>query len=281
MSTTVINGLSVRSSGVADAPLTILFLHYWGGSARTWDKTIESLLASNPNIRTVSVDQRGWGASTKPNDDPAAYSIKGMAADVEAVLAGLTPKPKKVVLVGHSMGAKVSQLVAAKWKAQSDAATLAGLVLVSPAPPSPIIVPDDRKEQMLRTYDSADAVRALLKNLLTAGDKGAGLSDEQIQQVVEDSTSGGTLARESWPTRGLSEDIEAEVLKGLSGDGKVPILILMGEHDKVDPLPMVKEKVLAKLPDSKLVVIPSVGHLPPVEAGKEVGKYVAEFVSAL
>jgi len=286
MTTTVINGLVVRSFGIDDAPLTVLFLHYWGGTARTWYKTIDFLLETNPNIRAVSFDQRGWGASSKPDDDPAAYTIAGLAADAEAVLAGLTPTPKRVVIVGHSMGGKIAQLVAARWKsaagAQSDPPTLAGLVLVAPAPPSPIILPKEIKQDVLRTYDSVDNIRMALQNVLTAANQGAALSDEMAQQVIEDSTSGGNLARESWPERGMSEDIEEEVVKGLSGEGKVPTLIVVGEHDKVEPVNLLQEKVLPKIPEAKLEIIPSVGHLLPLEAARELGaRYIAEFISVL
>jgi pimeloyl-ACP methyl ester carboxylesterase len=282
MISTVINGLAIRSFGVVDAPLTVLFIHYWGGTARTWDKTIASLLESNPNIWAISYDQRGWGASLKPEDDAEAYTIAGLAVDAEAVLAALVPKPKRVVIVGHSMGGKIAQLVAARWKgvvaAQANPATLAGLVLVAPAPPSPLIIPEEIKHQILHTYDSADNIRIALQTVLTAG----GLGDELVQQVIEDSTSGGNLARQSWPERGMPEDIEEVVVEGLSGEGKVPTLIVVGEHDKIDPVKVQQEKVLPKIQEAKLEVIPSAGHLLPLEAPKELGaRCIAEFISIL
>jgi 3-oxoadipate enol-lactonase len=38
----------------------LVFLHYWGGSARTWSFVIAQLPAS---VRSVAVSQRGWGGS--------------------------------------------------------------------------------------------------------------------------------------------------------------------------------------------------------------------------
>jgi len=36
----------------------IVFLHYWGGSSRTWDDVIAAL---EGNYRTIAPDLRGWG----------------------------------------------------------------------------------------------------------------------------------------------------------------------------------------------------------------------------
>ena len=54
-----------------------------------------------------------------------------MADDAETV--ALTLSLSRYVLVGHSMGGKLAQIVA---KRQPDA--LVGLVLVAPAPPTPM-----------------------------------------------------------------------------------------------------------------------------------------------
>ena len=58
-----INGiqLNVRDEGRGEPSL--LFLHYWGGSSRTWDLIINRL---KPDFRCVAYDHRGWGESEKP-----------------------------------------------------------------------------------------------------------------------------------------------------------------------------------------------------------------------
>lgn len=38
---------------------TLVFLHYWGGSARTWAPVIDRLEGRG----TLSIDFRGWGRS--------------------------------------------------------------------------------------------------------------------------------------------------------------------------------------------------------------------------
>lgn len=107
---------------------TVVFLHFWGGSSRTWSLVGPIVAQTYP---TACIDFRGWGQSTGPKDVDA-YSISALAGDVKVVLESL--HLEAVVLVGISMGAKVAQLLATSLPAY----LVRGLVLVSPAPPTPL-----------------------------------------------------------------------------------------------------------------------------------------------
>jgi len=48
---------------------TLVFLHYWGGSRRTWFEVIGRL---SDRFRCVAVDLRGWGKSDNHAED---YSL--------------------------------------------------------------------------------------------------------------------------------------------------------------------------------------------------------------
>ena len=52
--------LHVREKGTRGPAL--VFLHYYGGSSRTWTPIIDALPA---DTHTVAVDLRGWGQSEK------------------------------------------------------------------------------------------------------------------------------------------------------------------------------------------------------------------------
>ncbi|HEX6450465.1 MAG TPA: alpha/beta fold hydrolase, partial [Trebonia sp.] len=107
-------------------PPALVFLHYWGGSHRTFEPVIARLA---PGRAVVSYDHRGWGAA---RDLPGPYGIGQLADDVLEVVRGLGLR--RYVLAGHSMGGKVAQLAAAR---RPDG--LAGLVLIAPAPPRPTV----------------------------------------------------------------------------------------------------------------------------------------------
>jgi pimeloyl-ACP methyl ester carboxylesterase len=65
-----------------DGP-ALVFLHYWGGSHRTWRPVIERL---SPARAFVSYDHRGWGESTQV---PGPYGIEQLADDAERVIDAL------------------------------------------------------------------------------------------------------------------------------------------------------------------------------------------------
>ena len=81
----------------ADRPTARVFLHYWGGSRRTFAPVIASLSSRC----TVVYDRRGWGAA---RDLPGPYGINQLADDVLDVVRELGLD--RYVLVGHSMGGR-------------------------------------------------------------------------------------------------------------------------------------------------------------------------------
>ena len=139
-------GATIQVTDTGDGEPALVFLHYWGGSSRTWRIVIDRL---GDKSRCIALDQRGWGASIATD---ARYDLSVMADDVEAVARQLGLG--RYVLVGHSMGGKVAQIVAARRPKE-----LVGLVLIAPAPPTPMPVPETVRAGMLQSYAGLDAVR--------------------------------------------------------------------------------------------------------------------------
>jgi pimeloyl-ACP methyl ester carboxylesterase len=69
--------IRVEESGAGEPAL--IFLHYWGGSLRTWRGVIDRLGGKS---RCIALDQRDWGASIATD---GRYDLYAMADDVEAV----------------------------------------------------------------------------------------------------------------------------------------------------------------------------------------------------
>jgi pimeloyl-ACP methyl ester carboxylesterase len=86
--------------------------------ATTWAAVFAALA---PDHRVIAYDRAGYGAS-----EPATASLELQLADLAAVLESAGPAP--CVVVGHSWGALLAQLVA--WQRPE---LVAGLVLVDPS----------------------------------------------------------------------------------------------------------------------------------------------------
>lgn len=246
--------LNVDDKG-AGAP-ALVFLHYWGGSSRTWQQVIDALSGEH---RTLAVDLRGWGASEAPDK---GYALSDFAEDVLRVISARGVS--RFVLIGHSMGGKIAQLLASR---QPDG--LEGLILVAPSPPTPLDLPAKVREGMESAYLTAASIEAALDNVLTAKP----ITKQQRKQVVEDSLRGGVEAKIAWPRYTSQEDISGDV-SGIT----VPTLLIAGELDQVDPVETLRAKLLARIHHAVMSVLPETGHLSPLESPREVAALISEFL---
>jgi pimeloyl-ACP methyl ester carboxylesterase len=235
---------------------TLVFLHYWGGSARTWNLVIGNLGGQD----AIAYDQRGWGAAASVS---APYSLQQMAADVDAIVA--SEQLEQVVLVGHSMGGKVAQVVVGRRPTY-----LSGLVLVAPAPPKPPArVTREYQQQLAHAYDDAESAAASLDNVLSH----KRLSDDLRQQVIHDSLDSALAARTVWPLQEITADI-SESVRGI----EVSALVLLGQYDPVEPPVVQEELMLTALGQPRMITLPNAGHLLPLEAPVDVAAEIRRFL---
>ena len=236
---------------------TLVFLHYWGGSHRTWTPVVDRLRSRHG---VVTYDQRGWGAS---NRMPGPFNLDQLADDAQHVVESCDLS--SYVLVGHSMGGKVAQLLAARRPVG-----LAGVVLVAPAPPVPVGVTAAQQDTLLHAYDDAETVGQAIDHALTLH----GLPPRLRTQVVEDSLRGSPGAREEWPRRGIVQDI-GDVVTNID----VPVLVLAGADDRVDPPATLATHLLPRIPTATVQLLTGTGHLAPLEVPDQVSGYVEGFVA--
>lgn len=239
-------------------PMAVVFLHYWGGSHRTYAPVIDRLTAGNT---VVSYDHRGWGVA---RGLPGPYGIGQLADDVLDVVRELGVG--RYVLVGHSMGGKVAQLAASR---RPDG--LAGLVLIAPAPPWPA-VDAQAADALSHAYDNPATVADALEHVLTRQPLPAGLRE----QVITDSLAAGDDARLAWPLHGIIEDITAA-----ASAIEVPVQVLAGDHDRVEPPAVLEASLLPVIPGARMTVIEGTGHLSPLEAPGQIAHQIDRFTASL
>ncbi|OJJ47813.1 hypothetical protein ASPZODRAFT_63655 [Penicilliopsis zonata CBS 506.65] len=252
----------------------LVFLHYWGGSSSTWHKVISLAKEEYP---ILSLDLRGWGQSFCP-DDPTAYSISIMADDVAGTLEKMaderqTSLDNGFILVGHSMGGKVAL---ATIPALSDRirGKLHSLVLVAPAPPTPLKLPGEIQEQQQKAYATEESVVWNIRHILANMEN---LSAADVEMIVRDSLSGHEWAKKAWPSYGMQEDITdsvARALSSLQAKKQITAKILVGGSDLVEPRERVESGVARFLQENgvkvSLRVVEGVKHLLPLECPKVV-----------
>lgn len=243
---TDIADLHVTDDGHGETAL--VFLHYWGGSSRTWDKVVAAL---RDNYRCVAPDLPGWGQSSPSR---GGYRIADLAAAVEQMIKAL--ELDRVVLIGHSMGGKIVQYMAGQrpdW--------LQALVLVASSPALPMELPASQRQAMQMAYDSRESIDATLDSVLTA----TPLENAIRNQVIADSLAGHPDAKAAWPGYAMHEDISA-----MTSRISVPTMLLTGEHDLVDPPSVLAQRLVPYLPNPEIHELPEAGHLLPLEAPTDV-----------
>ena len=116
------NGVELHTLEWSREGVPMVFIHGFANDARVWDD-IAPVVA--PHYRVIAIDMRGHGDSGRAPD--GRYDTEVLCDDLDCVLEGLGID--RLVLVGHSLGGRVSMRFAGR-----HADRLAGLVLVDSAP---------------------------------------------------------------------------------------------------------------------------------------------------
>jgi pimeloyl-ACP methyl ester carboxylesterase len=170
---------------------------------------------------------------------------------------------ERYVLIGHSMGGKLVQLMAS-----ANPTGLVGTVLVAPAPPNPQILPLEALEVQKHAYDNPENVAGAIAFLTQRP-----LSETLRKRVIEDSLRGSVAGKYGWPNEMQLEDIA-----GAAESIRVPTLVLAGQSDRERPISAQTAEVVYRIPGAELAVIPDAGHLLPLEAPGEVADAIQSFL---
>ncbi len=250
----------------------VLLLHGKNFNASDWRTTIDSL--TRAGFRVIAPDQIGFGKSSKP----ACYqfSFTQLAANTRALLASLGVS--RSVVVGHSMGGMLAGTYAVEYPGATEK-----LVLVNPigledysALVPPRTVDDWYRDELKQTPES---VRAYQRNFYYAG---AWKPEyEAHTRLLAGWTRSPDWPKVAWDAALTYDMIFTQPLVPKLSRIRVPTLLVIGTRDrtalgKAFAPPEVQKAMgdyarLGKLtqqriPGSRLVEIPGVGHVPQVEA---------------
>ena len=248
--------LNVLESG--NGSLTLLFLHYFGGSALEWTSVIEQLASQ---YRCVAVDLRGHGDSEAA---PTGYAVANIVDDILALIRTLAIR--KYVLIGHSMSGKVALSLASR---QPEG--LQGLLLVSPSPPLPEPIPAADRKGMLENHGQQAAAEATFAKITVKP-----LTQLAKGQIIADNLRTSKAAWNAWLIEGSKENI-AEQMSAVI----VPVNILVGTADAALPPDVQRTMTLPYLASSTTFdTIEATGHLLPWETPDELVAFIQQKIAA-
>lgn len=249
----------VYVQGEAGRGPTLIFLHSFGGSGRSWQGVISKL---SSEAYCLAPDLRGFGSW---NAATPSYLLEDYTADLGELIEQLGLK--SYILVGHSMGGKIALLFAA-----GRPAGLSGLVLVAASPPTPEPMEDVERNRLLTSYGQPEPMLETVQNITNQP-----LSPTLREQTVQDYIRSAPGAWKSWLEIGSRVNIT-----GLMPNLKpMPILAIVGTADSVISEKLIRSEILPYLeasntikePDN-LIKLPKVGHLLPLEAPEALARAI-------
>ena len=276
-------------NGVRERQPALLVPGYTG-SKEDFLLILQALAAAGRQV--VAIDMRGQ-FETPGADDPAAYQLGALAADVAMVADWLgeghdgssasggpgCPGPgggRGIHLLGHSLGGLVTREVLL-----ARAARISSLTLMSSGPGA-------------LTGPRAQVLQDLLAELDGIGPAGLGAEVERIWQtrLEPEATAGGvppaiidflrTRLLSSSPTglRAMAETLLTcpDRTRALAQQDAVPLMVLYGENDDAWE-PAAQEDMAARL-RAQRVCIPAAAHSPAVEAPETTASTLTSFWNA-
>ncbi len=231
-------------TSLRSAKPALVFLHYFGGAAKSWEWLIDEL---SRDYDCLALDLPGFGGSEPLVD----LSIETMAKNVIGQVKRQCPD-RVFILVGHSMGGKIAIEVAHRLQFDGN---LERLLLLAPSPPTIERMPDEEKKRMLIHPDQTQA-------LITV-DNGTSkkLSGERLQTAVETQLAVDDRTWQWWINEGVNESI-ADHAKNIH----LPIDLIVSSDDPAIKTEMTEEETIPNLPEGlKIMWTSGIGHLMQLE----------------
>jgi pimeloyl-ACP methyl ester carboxylesterase len=265
----------------------IVLAHGITCAIRAWTYQIADLASE---YRVIAFDHRGHGRSGIPRR--GGYSLRHLAADVDAVLEGTLAPGERAVIAGHSMGgmaiAAWSDLYRHRVPARADAVALVNTttgdllrevqLLSVPAPLAAARILGGRA--LIGSFGSfavPSAARYVSSRIISMLAVGAD-ADRAVGALINDLFTTTSPAGRGGCGKALADAMGRKHidLTGLT----VPTLVVASQRDRLTPL-VQSQRIAAALPNSAgLVVLPG-GHCSMLERPLEVNRELRALVESV
>lgn len=253
---------SYMETGRADAPPVVL-LHGVGANSMHWRFQLAGLA---DRWHVIAWNAPGYVLSDGfATDNPDCHSYADALAHFLAALS-----LDRVRVVGNSFGTRVAQCFALHYPGRTLKLAMTGTGI------GPHHMTEAEKTKVLLTREAQVAAGGYGFGARVAALVGPNATPDTIALVQN-------VVRATNP-RGFMHGVKLGLAEGYAPEQvapalTMPVLMISGSEDKVNPIDK-NAAVLAKhLPHARLVVLPGHGHLPEVEAPSEVNRLLAEFLA--
>ena len=242
----------------------VICLHGIGGRRDVWEPQIQTILQRG--FRAVAWDAPGYG------DTPqiSAPSWDGFSAALLRLLDGL--ELERCVLLGHSFGGMIAQHFASK-----HAERVRALILSATSPAFGKSDGDWQRNfiaQRLGPLDEGHSMEELSEAIVSSL-----VGTNPDAEGVERAKKAMAACPDATYRRSIEALLTFDMREHLSRIS-VPTLVVAGENDRNAPSSMM-ERMAARIPGARFVVVPQAGHLANLEQPSEFNAILSKFLRSI
>ena len=242
---------TVQRLGTTGTPL--VFLHYFGGSAKSWQWVAQEL---SSDFQCIALNLPGFGG-TQPLQK---LSIDEFTDWISQTLSWL--ELSNPVLIGHSMSGKLALNVAAAYPD-----LVSRVILVAPSPPTKEPLEEEERKRMLNHPVLSEA------KITVQQSSNLNLTEEQESLAAETQMLVDHETWKWWLIEGMNQSISDRLSKIA-----VPVHLLASSDDPVIPLQFLRRDLRKSVQGFEETIIKEVGHLLPLESPRWVAQQVRNIV---
>jgi pimeloyl-ACP methyl ester carboxylesterase len=254
------DGIQICYRVAGDGPLTLLFLHGWGGNGTGtfWNDVLAHL--DPAGLRLILADLRGHGRSEPVRH---GFTTERFADDMFEVAdhAGAND----LVVVAFSMSGRWAQ-----WMACARPERVRAQMLIGPAPAIALPLTEDVLDEWIRARATRGSFETFVGQF-TRAPLSSGTIDEYYASV------------QATPEISLRESYRMCTHAGFSDrlqTIRARTLVVAGAHDPMLPLDVLREAIVRTTPAARLAVL-DCGHEIPLEQPRETAAMIQAFVAGL